>query len=216
MKTCEISLTCSLFLSWSNTEKSDSWASASTPGIHHERGKGYTLHVHDAGVDSGERDTLHVQTAVSGKWYTLHVQRRLLNCWCCNSCYMMYMYNKCRMPEKVRPASASLPVVNCLSPASGLVRYRWSRISPALPSNVYHRSVDFGCLNCESWEIESALGRESASSMTVRIWRLRGITVQCTLCVLRGADEWTCAGSVSLKSDMRHLNIECFIAHKIV
>jgi hypothetical protein len=46
------------------------------------------------------------------------------------------------MPEcrrKVSPALAFLPVVSCLSPASafrnqGSVRYRWSRIGPALPS----------------------------------------------------------------------------------
>jgi hypothetical protein len=41
--------------------------------------------------------------------------------------------------RKVNPASAFLPVVSCLSPASafrhqGSVWYRWSRISPALPS----------------------------------------------------------------------------------
>jgi hypothetical protein len=48
------------------------------------------------------------------------------------------------MPEyrrKVSPASAFLPVVSCLSPASvfrhqGSVRYRWSRIIQALPSSV--------------------------------------------------------------------------------
>jgi hypothetical protein len=46
------------------------------------------------------------------------------------------------MPEcrrKVSPVSAFLPVVSCLSPAAafrlrGSVRYRWSQISPALPS----------------------------------------------------------------------------------
>ncbi len=43
------------------------------------------------------------------------------------------------MQEKVSPASAFLPVVSCFSLASafrhqGSVRYRWSRISPALPS----------------------------------------------------------------------------------
>jgi hypothetical protein len=46
------------------------------------------------------------------------------------------------MPEcqqKVSPASAFLPVVSCLSPASAFrhqcsIRYRWSRISPGLPN----------------------------------------------------------------------------------
>jgi hypothetical protein len=48
------------------------------------------------------------------------------------------------MPEcrrKISPASAFLMVVSCLSHATafrhqGSVRYRWSRISPALPSYV--------------------------------------------------------------------------------
>jgi hypothetical protein len=40
---------------------------------------------------------------------------------------------------KASPASAFLPVISCLSPASAFrhqssVRYRWSQISPALPS----------------------------------------------------------------------------------
>jgi hypothetical protein len=51
--------------------------------------------------------------------------------------------SECR--RKVSPASAFLPVVSCLRPASvfrhqGSVRYRWSRISPALPSSDFCRS----------------------------------------------------------------------------
>ncbi len=46
--------------------------------------------------------------------------------------------------RKVSPASAFLPVVGCLSPASvfwhqGSIRYRWSRISPALHSSGNNR-----------------------------------------------------------------------------
>ncbi len=84
---------------------------------------------------------VHVQTAGSGKCYTLHVHRQLL----------MVLFLLCDieksnvnagMPEgKVSPASAILPVVSFLSPVSafrhhGSIRYRWSRISPTLPSYV--------------------------------------------------------------------------------
>jgi hypothetical protein len=59
------------------------------------------------------------------------------------------------MPEcrrKVSLASAFLPVVGCLSPASafrhqGSVRYRWSRISPALPSYAQLHIFTFGGIN---------------------------------------------------------------------
>jgi hypothetical protein len=39
-------------------------------------------------------------------------------------------YVNARIPECRKKA----PVVNCLSPVSGSVRYRWSRIFPTLPS----------------------------------------------------------------------------------
>jgi hypothetical protein len=65
------------------------------------------------------------------------------SCWWCNSCYMI-LKNHIKMPEcrrKVRSASAFLPIVSCVSPASafrpqGSVWYHWSRIIPALPSYV--------------------------------------------------------------------------------
>ncbi len=58
------------------------------------------------------------------------------------------------MPEcqrKVSPASAFLPVVSCLSPASAIrhhssFRYRWSRISPAFPSHAAANILTF-CFN---------------------------------------------------------------------
>jgi hypothetical protein len=43
--------------------------------MHYKRGKGYTLHVHAAGVDGGKRDTSHVQTACS-YWKVIHIARR--------------------------------------------------------------------------------------------------------------------------------------------
>ncbi len=76
--------------------------------------KGYTLHVHTASVGDSERDTHAVQ------WYTLHVHRQLLMV-----LFLLYdiekSYVNAGMSEcwrKVSPASAFLPVVSCLSPAS--------------------------------------------------------------------------------------------------
>ncbi len=120
--------------------------------------KGYTLHAHTAGGRNGH--TLDFHTAGSVKGHTLHdhtagggMERDMP----CTSIllavgkdtpwqllmvlFLVYDIEK-PMPEcqkKVSPASAFLPVVGCLSPASafrhkGSVRYRWSRISPALPS----------------------------------------------------------------------------------
>ncbi len=74
--------------------------------------------------------------------YTLHVHRQLLMV-----LFLLFeieqSYVNVGMSEyrrKVSPASTFLPVVSCISPASafrhqGSVRYRWSRISPALLSN---------------------------------------------------------------------------------
>ncbi len=58
---------------------------------------------------------------------------------------MLYDIEKARKKSrrKVSPASAFLTIVSCLSPASaflhqGSIRYRWSRIIPALPSSAIH------------------------------------------------------------------------------
>jgi hypothetical protein len=107
-------------------------------------GNGYILHVHTAGVGkgytlqfntAGGENHLHVQTA------ELHVHRRLLLV-----LFLIYDAEKPEVnegiPGKFSPASVLLPVVKCLSPASGFVRYPWSRISPALPS--YANLVSIG------------------------------------------------------------------------
>ncbi len=106
--------------------------------------KGYTLHVHTAG---------------GGKGYTLHVHKRLLlhgvtlDIWCWKIIYNTEI-PECR--KKISPASAFLPVVNCLIPASafrnqGSVRYRCLRISPSLPS--YGRdSPPTWRVTCEVWD----------------------------------------------------------------
>ncbi len=109
-----------------------------------------TLHVHIAGCGKGY--TPHVQTAGGGK--KIHPARPQMaadgdildiECWksICNA----------GMPEKICLASIFLPIFSRgstprtnrsgSSPASafrhrGSVRYRWSRISPALPSYVFY------------------------------------------------------------------------------
>ncbi len=89
------------------------------------------------------RDThaVHVQTAGSEKFKSDLPSTSVESCWWCNSCCM-----KLKKPEsrrKVSPASAFLPIVSCLSPASafrhqGSIRYRWPRIISALPSYAIH------------------------------------------------------------------------------
>ncbi len=78
---------------------------------------------------------------ISGKDYTLHVHKRLLLV-----LFLQYEVEKSYInegiQEKISPASALLPVVKCLSPASGSVRCPWSRISPVLPS--YANFVSIG------------------------------------------------------------------------
>jgi hypothetical protein len=78
------------------------------------------------------------------KWYTFHVWLMLMVLILLNDIEKSYVnagMSECR--RKVSPASSAfLPLVICLSPASvfqhqGSVRYRWSRISPALPSSAY-------------------------------------------------------------------------------
>jgi hypothetical protein len=84
------------------------------------------------------------------------------------------------MPEKVSPASAFLPVVSCLSPAlafrsQGSVRYRWSRISSALPS--YGRLVRKANIIFS----QSALSLFLLNNVVVKeIYRHFMIMVQCT------------------------------------
>ncbi len=72
-----------------------------------EGGKGFILHV-------------HTYVAAAGVILDLWWWKIISNCQ--NS------------KEKGSPASAFLPSVNCLSPTSGSVRYRLSRISPPLPA----------------------------------------------------------------------------------
>jgi hypothetical protein len=69
---------------------------------------------------------------------------------------------ECR--RKVSPASAFLLVVRCLSPASafrhqGSVRYRWSRIRPALPSHGYNMFAII--LTCRALYIDRTAARGS-------------------------------------------------------
>jgi hypothetical protein len=107
------------------------------------------MHVLTASVGGGERDTLfthavQVQPGGSEKFKSdlpsTSIYRQLLMV-----LFLLYdiekSYVNAGMSEyrrKVSPTSAFLPVDSCLSPASvfrhkGSVRYRWSRIIPALP-----------------------------------------------------------------------------------
>jgi hypothetical protein len=124
-------------------------------------GKGFSLHVHCAGggkIHSARSycwrwkgihgHTPHSARLYCWRWKEIHhtvtsilpavendTPCTSIEGWgCCYSWYLMLKTQK-QMPEKVRTASAFLPILNCLSPASGSVRYRWSRIRPALPSN---------------------------------------------------------------------------------
>ncbi len=85
------------------------------------------------------------------------------------------------MPEcrrKVSPASAFLPVVSCFSPASafqyqGWERYRWSRISPALPSYaivlVFVSLIsDFIISQFDFWYSDSPISEKNAVPGQVR------------------------------------------------
>jgi hypothetical protein len=97
--------------------------------------KGYTLHVHTAGGRKG---------------HTLHVHRQLLMVlFLLNDIEKSYVnagMSECG--RKVSPASAFLLVVSCFSAASVYLhqdsdRYRWSRISPALPSSDKNALLEF-------------------------------------------------------------------------
>jgi hypothetical protein len=87
--------------------------------------KKHPARIHAGGV---EAYTLQVQTAIKYR----NVGPLLLN--------LLYDTDtssvNAGIPEcqkKVIPASAFLPVVNFVSPASGSVRYLWSQINPAVP-----------------------------------------------------------------------------------
>jgi hypothetical protein len=90
--------------------------------------KGHTLHVHTASVGGGEKEPMHtkLQVVKSSKLIQLLMVSFLL--YAIEKSYVNAGMSECW--RKVSPASAFLPVVSCLSPASVFrhqdsVWYRW-------------------------------------------------------------------------------------------
>jgi hypothetical protein len=106
-------------------------------------GRGYTLHIHTIGTGVGKRNT-HCTSklqVVESNTPGLHLHRRLLMV-----LFLLYdaekSYINAGMPETAISSGSQLLQSGIGIPASGSVRYRWSRVSPALPSYGSYPDVD--------------------------------------------------------------------------